>query len=163
MASSKDIRIVWDTGLQEGDFDFNTSIQDLESDEGLETAVIISLFTDRRARVDDTLSDPNSSDRRGWWGDLISPQVNGDQIGSRLWLLNREKTLENVLQRAKEYTEEALQWLIDDGFAESVQVETERQGLVGNDRLAIKAKILRKSGNEQVFDFSAQWTAQAAR
>lgn len=160
---SNDIRIAWDTTLMEGDFNFLVDSQDLESDEGLETAVIISLFSDRRARADDILPDPNSQNRRGWWGDLISPDVEGDQIGSRLWLLNREKTLESVLVKAKEYAEEALQWLIDDGVAAEVVVVAEREKIVGSDRLGISIKIRRVDGNAEAFNFGAQWTAQALR
>ncbi len=158
-----DIRIVWDTDLNEGNFNFLTDEQDLESDNGLETAVIISLFSDRRAKKDDILPDSNSTDRRGWWGDLVSPAVEGDQIGSRLWLLNREKTLESVLIRAKEYIEEGLLWMLEDGVVAKIEVETERQGMPGNDRLVIGVKIQKIDGNEIALDFEAQWIGQAAR
>jgi phage gp46-like protein len=102
----------------------------LAEDDGLITSVIISLFTDRRAEEDDAL--PDGSDRRGWWGDIYS-DLEGDRIGSRLWLLAREKQLPEVLVKAREYAVEALQWLIDDGVAAAVKVETEivRQGVLG--------------------------------
>ena len=158
-----DIRILWNVDLMEGDFAFDPDIQDLESDAGLETAVIISLFTDRRARLDDPLPDFDNPDRRGWWGDLASPEVEGDQIGSRLWLLNREKTLESVLVRAKEYVKEALQWMVEDGVAKDVEVESERQGPVGSDILAISGKILKPDGTVFPFKYEAQWNAQALR
>ena len=157
---SKDIRIAWDTDLQEGDFIFDDSIGDLESDEGLETAVFISIFTDKRAKVDDVLPDSSNPDRRGWWGDLALPDVEGDQIGSRLWLLSRAKTVENILVRAKEYVEESLQWLIDDGVVVKIEVEVERQGLPGNDILAIKASIYKIDGSAEAFNFESNWLAQ---
>jgi len=160
---AKDIRITWDVELMEGDFVFDDIIQDLESDEGLETAVIISLFTDRRAKTDDILPDSNNPDRRGWWGDLASPDIEGDQIGSRLWLLNREKTLNNVLVKAKQYAEEALQWMVDDGAAAKIEVETERQGIPGMDILALKGKIYSPEGIVVPFQYELQWTAQALR
>jgi phage gp46-like protein len=102
----------------------------LAEDDGLETAVIISLFTDRRAEADDEL--PAGDDRRGWWGDALA-EVEGDRIGSRLWLLSREKQLPQVLARAREYALEALQWLIEDGVASAVDVTAEivRQGVLG--------------------------------
>lgn len=93
----------------------------LATDEGLETAVIISLFTDRRANADDVLPD-NSGNRRGWWGDSY-PEQAGDRIGSRLWLLHREKQLAQVRARTRQYAREALQWLIDDGIARAIDVE----------------------------------------
>ena len=160
---AKDIRIVWDQVFQEGEFEFDSDIQDLTSDEGLETAVIISLFSDRRAKPDDPLPDPNNSDRRGWWGDLASPDVEGDQIGSRLWLLERSKTLDFVLVQAKEYAQEALQWLIEDGVAARVVAETERQNDPGEDRLALKVEIHKPDGSVIPFNFEAQWIAQGLR
>ena len=160
---AKDIRIVWDEVFQEGEFEFDSDIQDLTSDEGLETAVIISLFSDRRAKPDDPLPDPNNSDRRGWWGDLASPDVEGDQIGSRLWLLERSKTLDSVLVQAKEYAQEALQWLIEDGVAARVVAETERQNDPGEDRLALKVEIHKPDGSVILFNFEAQWIAQGLR
>lgn len=159
---SDDIKIFWDEGYLEGDFAFDEDIQDLESDGSLETAVIISLFTDRRANEDDPLPDSNNLDRRGWWGDLTSDFEN-DQIGSRLWLLEREKTMPNVVIRAKQYAEEALQWLIDDGVAMKVEVEAERQGVPGNDILAISGRIFKPSGGIHKFKYEAQWAAQGLR
>lgn len=86
----------------------------------LETAIIISLFTDRLANEDDVIPD-GTSDRRGFWGDALS-HVPGDLIGSRLWLLSREKQTTDVLRRAEEYAYEALEWMIDDGVAKSIKV-----------------------------------------
>ena len=159
---SKDIAIAWDSDLMEGDFVFDSEIQDLESDEGLETAVIISLFTDRRAKDDDILPDPDNPDLRGWWGDLVSG-IEGDQVGTRLWLLNREKTEENVLTRAKQYIEEALAWLLEENVAAKIVVNAERQGIVGTDRLALGVEIHKEDGNKKTFNFELQWDAQGLK
>lgn len=91
----------------------------LQVDEGLEPAVTISLFTDRRAEPADIAT---PEERRGWWGDT-HPDVPEDRIGSRLWLLARAKTTDATLELAKRYILEALQWLIDDGVASSVEAE----------------------------------------
>lgn len=90
---------------------------DLLADDGLETAVILSIGLDRRADDDDGL--PDDVDPRGWWGDSYA-DVPGDQIGSKFWLLARAKQLPSVAQQVKEYAEQALQWLVDDGVASSV-------------------------------------------
>lgn len=126
---------------------------DLKSDNGLQTAVIISLFTDRRANDDDAL--PAGDDRRGWWADAFL-DVEDDRIGSRLWLLNREKQMQRVVIRAREYAEEALQWLVDDGVAKRVTVETEvvRDGVLG-----LLAKIDRPDGTAIDFQFDHIWEA----
>lgn len=58
--------------------DFVLSGGVLSIDDGLRTAIIISLFTDARAADDDVLPQLGG-DRRGWWGDA-EPDVEGDQI-----------------------------------------------------------------------------------
>lgn len=91
------------------------------TDDGiLETAVIVSLFTDRQADADDEIPD-GTGDVRGWWGDVLSP-VDGDLIGSRLWLLHREKQVESVRKDAETYVYEALEHLLDDDTATSINV-----------------------------------------
>lgn len=101
----------------------------LQADADLQTAVLISLFTDRRAEPDDQLPDQTAS-RRGWWGDALS---SSGRIGSRLWLLSREKQTRETVNRAREYTEEALAWLVDQGIAKRVTVLAEivRTGVLG--------------------------------
>jgi phage gp46-like protein len=81
------------------------------------TDIIASLFTDARAHDDDILPD-GSTDKRGWWGDSFSDK----KIGSRLWLLSREKQLSSILKRAQEYAEESLQWMIKERLIKSVTV-----------------------------------------
>lgn len=100
----------------------------LQNEHDLKTAVLISLFTDRRANEDDALPDFRGS-KGGWWADAL----NNQKIGSRLWLLHREKQLNQVVLRAKEYAEEALQWLLDDGVVEQIIVTAEitRSGVLG--------------------------------
>lgn len=91
----------------------------LVRDDSLKTAVILSLFTDRRAGPDDAAG----NDRRGWVGDALASD--GDRWGSRLWLLRRDKQIEETRRRAIDYAQEALAWLVDDGIAASVAVEAE--------------------------------------
>lgn len=125
---------------------------DLQLDDGLTTAILISLFSDRRARADDVLPDA-TSERRGWWADAW-PQVEGDRIGSRLWLLGREKELAEPLRRARTYAEEALAWLIDDGIASRVEVvpSVPRRGVLG---LAIA--VQRADGSRENHQFDILW------
>ena len=83
--------------------------------------VLNSLFSWRRANSDD---DVQPEDFEGWWGDSYSA-VAGDQFGSRLWELMRRKVTSQTLETADEYAKEALQYLIDDGVARSVDVRAE--------------------------------------
>ena len=83
-----DIQTVWDVATGHGEY----VIQDgsLKSGKDIETAVLISLFTDRIADINDELPDATNNtrnDRRGWWGDTGQAYP----IGSRLYLLDRRK------------------------------------------------------------------------
>lgn len=113
----------------------------LDSAEPLVRAVMISLFTWRRANPDDDL--PGDL-RQGWWGDAFPPVAN-DRIGSRLWLLSRAKLLPETAAKAREYAREALQWLVDDGVAARVDVEAERHGL---DTLALACRFYKADGTK---------------
>lgn len=103
-------------GLDEEGGDLVLSGDDLARDEGLETAVLLSVLSDARASTGATSTgvDP---DTRGWWADTIR-----DRFGSRLWTLEREKRTRETLARAVELGRAALQWLIEDGVASSVEV-----------------------------------------
>lgn len=90
---------------------------DLLADTSVNTAILLSYFTDRRAEPGDELPD-GSTDRRGWWGDSFR----NEPIGSRLWLLSREKSLPDVLNRAAAYARESVQWLINDGYVKKIVV-----------------------------------------
>ena len=85
-------------------------------------AVVISLFTWRRAADDDALDD---EERYGWWGDTF-PTVADDRIGSRLWLLRRVKLTRQTQMDAEFYAREALQWLLDDGHCSAIDIISER-------------------------------------
>ncbi|MFX1675214.1 phage GP46 family protein [Paraburkholderia sp. A2WS-5] len=93
---------------------------DLARGDDLETAVLVSIFTDRAANPDDVIPD-GTGDPRGWWGDIGEDKP----IGSRLWLLDRSKQTQEVLNNARDYINEALQWLIDDGVVASIDVQTQ--------------------------------------
>jgi phage gp46-like protein len=149
-----DLRLKW-TAPFAGDL--RIVANDLEIDDGLETAVVLSLFTDRRANDGDALPTA-SSDRRGWWGDA-APAVTDDQFGSRLWLLGREKQEPAVLERAKTYAEEALAWLVTDGVAQTVTVTAE---FTTTGMLGLLILIDRPEETSVTFNFGLLWAAQAS-
>jgi phage gp46-like protein len=130
----------------------NAAGNDLLSDEGLETAVILSLFTDRRL-PDGRAPNDGTNDPRGWWGDIGDDD--GVQIGSHLWLLWREKVLPQTVANAITYCREALQWMIDDGIAVSVDVIGERAGLY---QISIGIAILRPTG--ETLRYAYLWDGQ---
>lgn len=128
--------------------------RDLLLEEGLQTAVLISLFSDRRARSDDTLP-VDGDDRRGWWADAW-PEVEGDLLGSRLWLLAREKDVPETLRRAREYAQEALAWLVEDGVCARIEVAASvpRRGVLG-----LAVTLYRRDGRTENYQYDVIWEA----
>lgn len=122
-----DIETFWDVTNGRGDWRMGENGQ-LLAEHDLKTAALISLFTWRRAKSDDVLPEKGMS-RKGCWIDATSSQP----MGSRLWLLQREKQETEVVERAKEYAEESLKWLVGDGVCEAVEVicEIVAQGVLG--------------------------------
>lgn len=145
-----DLLIAFDGRLLEGDL--AVAAPDLAIDPGLATAIVISLFSDRRARDGDRLP-AGDGDLRGWWGDLLADR-DGDQIGSRLWLLSREKQLPEVLARAEEYATEALAWLVEDRIARAVKVTAEvvRTGVLG-----LHVQVTTPTGSVVEYRYSYVW------
>ena len=127
----------------------------LAQDDPLVRAVIICLFTWRRANPDDL----TEGDKKGYWGDVVEPLVLNDKIGSRLWLLAREKITQQTINRAREYALEALQCLIDDGIASRVEVAIERFGFDG---LAMTVTIYRNDGSSIALRFDQAWETISA-
>lgn len=153
-----DLKMVYDPNLQEGDLVFSDN--DLSIEEGLATAVLMSLFTDRRALDDDELPDTRSDDKRGWWGDLIDG-IPDDLIGSKLWLLSRSKTTPEVLLQAEDYIREALEWMITDDIAASIDITVERnENKTDGDRLYALIQINRQEGEVITYKFDDLWEAQ---
>lgn len=118
--------------------DFKVQNNDLLTEDGLYSAVIVSLFSDRRASPTDPLPDGETK-RRGWWGDDLATDPL-QKTGSLLWLVQREKVTREVLLRAEKYVRDALQWFIDEGIASSVTVSGE---FTANSSLILTAKIYR--------------------
>ena len=89
----------------------------------LTRAVVISLFTHRRADPDDNVDVP-----MGWWGDTW-PVVENDRYGSKLWLLQRSKLTNALVNTVRNYLREALQWMLDDGVVSRVDIDIQRTGI----------------------------------
>lgn len=84
----------------------------LVTEPGLITAILISLYTNKR--------DPSrpQGDQGGWWGTALDEA--GDEWGSLCWTLAREHPTERTRQKYESYSTDALAWMIADGIAESV-------------------------------------------
>lgn len=116
----------------------------------LTRAVIISLYTWRRAATDDPVDD---EELFGWWGDSY-PAIADDRIGSRLWLLRRVKLTAQTQRDAEFYAREALQWLLDDGQVIGLEVSSEQVDL---NRLNLLTTLTVPSGARLNINPSSVW------
>jgi phage gp46-like protein len=150
-----DVYIRWDNANAQGDWALADG--DLQTGQDLETACLVSLFTDKLATPDFVPTD-GTSDRRGWWADLYDDQP----LGSNLWQLERAKKTRDTLALARRYAIEALQWLILDGVASDVIVNTSWLGLAGSTLLGIGIAIIKPDGSLTRFTFGWAWQGLAS-
>jgi phage gp46-like protein len=118
-----DISLKWNQRTGFADWQFQDGGIATASD--LDSAVLLSLFTDRVAPPDyKPPAGDRNFDRRGHWSDTYE----GRKFGSHLWLLNRAVFAQNtnLVLAARDYCRDALQWLIDDGVAAKIAVEVQR-------------------------------------
>lgn len=108
---------------------------DLVLDQTLRTTVLLALFSDERAELEDELPE-GETDRRGYWGDTAT-----ERFGSRLWLLRREKIVPATLRSLEDAVEGALGFLLELGIADEVTATAERGG--AHDRVEITLRIRR--------------------
>jgi phage gp46-like protein len=120
---------------------------DLLRDQSLQTAITLSLFSDAREIFDPDFVE----EARGWFAD--------NTFGSKLWLLNRSKTEDGILSRVEEAARAALQWMLDDGVVESIDVSAQRLGIR---HLQLNVSFTEPSGDGSIrnFKYFYNWVAQ---
>jgi len=147
------LRIVYDPSIFGYDLALDEDEQRFETDDGLLTAVTISLFTDARATAEElALYGLTAADNRGWYGDSY-PEIEGDTTGSKLWLLARALRNDETLRVARTYALASLQWMVDDGVALEIDAGTEWIGTTSYLQLTIA--VLRRDGSQ----WRAVWNA----
>jgi phage gp46-like protein len=146
LSAPSDIAIAWDPATATADWVLEGG--DVQPGDPLLAAVLVSLFTDRVAPPDWVPGPGEDADPRGWWADTYSDRP----IGSHLWLLaNSYRTdAQTLLLRARGYAAEALQWLIDDGFATAVSVTT---AWLTTEAMAIAVSITAPGGAVSSYQF----------
>jgi len=142
----RDIPTMWVPAEARGDWVAPDPSQPLSD---LETAVLISLFSDATATPSDVIPD-GSGDPRGWWGD----QGEDTPIGSRLWLYERAKRTSATLNAVRDAIKAALAWLVTDQVAGRVDIECEWQP---GGRLAARIGIVRPTGDVVSLAYAWAW------
>jgi phage gp46-like protein len=120
-----DIRLVWDPNT--GTADFNLIGSALELGHDLETAILISLFTDGQADPGDVVYD---TDPRGWWADTYAAfedptltPLPGDRTGSKLWQVFVRPRNQETLNWMRDEATRSLSWMLGDGVASAIDVQ----------------------------------------
>jgi len=88
--------------------------------DGMETALLMSVFCEKRASASEI---PAPELRRGWWGNTVYGFDNYE-IGSKLWLLEQARRDNITLGLAKTFTADCFQWLIEDNNAQGINVDS---------------------------------------
>lgn len=129
------------TGLYDISFDENG---DIKTADFFDTAILYSLFGERRASPDEVV-EPEK--RRGWIG-------NEDfENGSKLWLLEQARITRETLNKAQYEAAVGLSWFVDDGLAVSIDdpVATVKDG-----KMQLEATI-RRSRDKVIRKFFTLW------
>jgi phage gp46-like protein len=123
----------------------------------------VALMTDMLSDSDEIRPDPDSDDRRGWWGDFdAQPIWRGWPIGTKNWLLERAKIADkfawegDTVYRAENYTREALRPLVDMKLCSAIDVFAER---VGRERIDVRVIVYRGDLAEVDLLFQDLWAA----
>ena len=96
------------------DFDLQIDERgDIKTADFFDTAIIYSLFGERRAAASEVTE---SSNRRGW----IGSESMGYENGSKLWLYSQARLTRTVLASIEDEAAKCLAWLVDYGYAVSV-------------------------------------------
>ncbi len=113
-----------DLKLTQGDdgvFDLVIEDGNFVIEDGFDTSIMVSLITDARAPADKVVLPEN---RRGWMGNLVSP-VDGRDLGGLLWLTEQRRLTQDTLNETVDYARKSLNWFVEDGLANSIDVTGE--------------------------------------
>ena len=111
---------------------------DLATDGGLTTAILVALFTDARADADADL--PASADRRGHWGDAYAQQP----LGSLLWIYRRASITPDLEPRLIEVAQAALQaGVVGPGLCQAITLTIARDAANAPNTLALQITVIK--------------------
>jgi len=110
-----DVKLIIDS---EGRFDISFTEGDFTLEDGFDTALYVSLFTDARAPANLV---PVPEHRRGWMGDIVSP-VEGRSLGGLLWLVDQRRLTQDTLNDSVSYARKSVKWFVEDKWLNGIDV-----------------------------------------
>ena len=121
----------------------------LQATAALETAVILSLWTDRACPKDHPLYKYADGDQRGYWGDGVDVRADLGEapLGSLLWLLERS-AIDQVRtpQWARSFAIDALAWMVPQGVA--VRVDAQATVSKSPNRMDLAVQVYGQDGSK---------------
>ncbi len=143
-----DIAITWDEQLCRGDWSMSGG--DLASGSDLQTASLVSMFTD--ARVDEHVppAPAGPPDRRGCWTDTYT----GWRIGSRLWTRQRLVKNQQTLTLITGDVKDCLNWLIAEGVVSRVDISA---SWINRTMIGVSITAHMPLADPQTFQFQWVW------
>lgn len=90
---------------------------DIEQADFFDTALLVSIFEEKRASASEVAL-PEL--RRGWIG---NESLEGFERGSKIWLYEQARLNRDTINSIRSAAAVALQWLIDEGYAERIAVD----------------------------------------
>ena len=144
MADKVDIALI--LGLDNiYDIEFDSSGEFITTS-GLDTSLNMAFYAEARA---DSTEQNDPLRRSGWVGNELSDTPNFE-VGSKNWLLYQTKKTQDTLNYSETYNYNAFKWLISDGFADTINVNSQ----FTPDGISIIIALLVNNKIQQSFEFS---------
>ena len=105
----------------DGTFDITFTDGDITADEGFETAIMASMFTDARAS-ESQVGAPEQ--RRGWLGNTLST-VPGREVGGLMYLAEQRRLTQDTVNENVDFAQKSLAWMTEDRLAQRIDVSGE--------------------------------------
>ncbi|MBL9102171.1 MAG: phage GP46 family protein [Myxococcales bacterium] len=116
------IKLGWDNRTGAGRLQVDPETGALATDRGLVSVVALCLFTNAEATAKE-IETAGLDAQEGWWAEADGVRdPSRPRMGSKLWLLKREKTIAATLRRGEDYARNALRWLVDVKIAAEITV-----------------------------------------
>jgi len=140
-----DLKIINNQGI----YDISIAANgDLATDDSFDTALLMSLFVDRRA---DSSEVPVPELRRGWWGNLLN-DIPDDENGSKLWLFDQARLTQNDVNKLDDEGNNAVQWLRDDNLVENIKTSINYDNNNGSATLTITYDIKNSATESRAYE-----------
>ena len=135
--------------VQQPDLSYDIEFEngDFKIDDGLETALIVSILSDRRASESQVFQ-PEL--RRGWIGDLVTT-LPGYKLGSHIWLSEQARVTQETLSTIQDSAEKSLNWMLSASLILKVEAKAT---ITSKDNILLTITITSPDGSVSIKAFN---------